>query len=72
NEIFPATTTVAFMLEQIEKRGFHFDRIERPHHTTHDLTLKNGFKIRIEDEPLINKIKREEMSCGAGPGFAGR
>ena len=60
-EIYPASTTVEYMLEQIGKRGFQFDRIERPHHTTHDLTFENGFKIRIEDEPLVDKIKREEM-----------
>ena len=37
------------------------DTANRPHHVTHDLVLANGFKVRIEDEPLLEKIKREEI-----------
>ncbi len=61
-EIYPASSTAAYMIEKIGKRGFPFDRVERPHHTTYDLRFDNGFKIRVEDEPLVEKIKRKEMT----------
>ncbi|MCX6715291.1 MAG: VOC family protein [Candidatus Uhrbacteria bacterium] len=38
-----------------------FEKVVRPHHTTCDIQIENGFRIRIEEEPLIDKIKREEM-----------
>lgn len=36
-------------------------KVERPHHTTHDVEIKNGFLFRCTQEPLIEKIKRDEM-----------
>ncbi len=36
-------------------------KVERPHHTTHDVEIKDGFLFRCTQEPLIKKIKREEM-----------
>ena len=35
--------------------------IERPHHTTDDIELPNGFTFRCTAGPLIEKITREEM-----------
>jgi len=37
-------------------------KVERPHHTTHDIDIGNGFLFRCTQGPLIEKIKEEEMS----------
>lgn len=36
-------------------------KVERPHHTTHDVEIKDGFFFRCTQEPLVEKIRREEM-----------
>ncbi len=36
-------------------------KVERPHHTTHDVEIKDGFLFRCTQEPLVEKIKRDEM-----------
>jgi len=36
-------------------------KVERPHHTTHDVEIKDGFLFRCTQEPLVDKIKRDEM-----------
>ncbi len=60
-EIYPAQTTVVYMIQMLERRNIRFKHMVRPHHTTYDMTLESGLKIRIEDEPLVDKIRREEM-----------
>jgi predicted metalloenzyme YecM len=42
-------------------RGIEWEKVVRPHHTTYDLEIFGNFKVRLEDEPLVNKIKRDEM-----------
>ncbi len=63
-EIYPMPRS-AYIEDMIliakRNRGIDFKKVVRPHHTTYDITLINGFKIRLEAEPLIDKIKREEM-----------
>ena len=45
----------------------HFENKEkvievvRPHHTTHDIDIGEGFLFRCTEGPLIEKIKRSEM-----------
>lgn len=36
-------------------------KVERPHHTTWDAILEGGAILRLTGEPLVEKIKREEM-----------
>ena len=36
-------------------------KVERPHHTTHDIDIGDKFLFRCTQEPLIEKIKRTEM-----------
>ncbi len=36
-------------------------KVERPHHTTHDVNIKDGFLFRCTQEPLVKKIKQDEM-----------
>lgn len=59
-EIFPTVGGADDLVGHIRSQGTDIETIVRPHHTTHDVTL-GGYKIRIEEEPLLDKIKREEM-----------
>ncbi len=36
-------------------------KVERPHHTTHDIEISESFLFRCTQGPLIEKIKQEEM-----------
>jgi predicted metalloenzyme YecM len=36
-------------------------KVERAHHTTHDIDIGDGFLFRCTQEPLIQKIKNSEM-----------
>jgi len=36
-------------------------KVERPHHTTHDIDIGGGFLFRCTQGPLIEKIKNSEM-----------
>ena len=36
-------------------------KVERPHHTTHDVDIEGGFLVRCTVEPLIEKIAREAL-----------
>lgn len=36
-------------------------KVERPHHTTHDINIGGGFLFRCTEESLIEKIKKTEM-----------
>ncbi len=59
-EVYPVVGTydeLVMLLEETET----VIKVERPHHTTHDVELNEGFIFRCEHEPLIEKIKREEM-----------
>lgn len=60
-EIFPVSMSYNDMVEIFEKGGEPVVKKERPHHTTHDIDITPEFLIRLEHEPLIDKIKREEM-----------
>lgn len=60
-EIYPAHVSVDDMVDMLALRGITPKKTVHPHHTTHDIHLENGFRIRLEKEPLIEKIKREEM-----------
>lgn len=60
-EVYPASETVESLVCELAKNHVHFQISKREHYTTYNLTLEGGFKLRIEPEPLIAKIKREEM-----------
>ena len=47
--------------EMAQIKTFYFEKIIRPHHTTYDAFLEGTFKVRLEPDALIGKIKREEM-----------
>lgn len=60
-EIYPTLGTYEELAAKLERAGERVVKVERPHHTTHDIALPSGFLIRLCREPLIEKIKREEM-----------
>ncbi len=57
-EVFPTALTYDEMIK-ILKQSETVIKVERPHHTTHDIKLDNGFIFRCTHGPLIEKIKTE-------------
>ena len=60
-EIYPINKTVEDVVKFLEEKGIVVEKESKPHHTTWDFFV-DGFRVRIEEEPLIEKIKREEMT----------
>lgn len=60
-EVYPVGWTYEELVRELQEVEV-VKKIERPHHTTHDITLKDGFIFRLTEEPLIEKIKRSEMN----------
>ncbi|MEK9155525.1 MAG: VOC family protein [Patescibacteria group bacterium] len=60
-EIYPTSGTIEHLVSDLETKGMKLDKIVRPHHTTFDAKIIDDFKVRLEDEALVAKIKREEM-----------
>lgn len=60
-EIYPKAGSMEQLAEALSEKGFALEKIERPHHTTFDGYLVGDFKVRLEPEALVEKIKREEM-----------
>lgn len=59
-EIYPTSGTYEELAQQLSTT-VTFDKVVRPHHTTYDAKIFGEFKVRLEEEPLVDKIKREEM-----------
>ncbi len=59
-EIYPREKTVEDIIKILEQKGVVVTKESRPHHTTWDFFVE-GFRVRIEECPLIEKIKQEEM-----------
>lgn len=60
-EVYPTAGTTNELVDYLRSCNVTIDTADRPHHVTHDLILANGFKVRIEDGPLLEKIVREEI-----------
>ena len=60
-EIYPTSGTMDALASDIEKKGAVVEKVVRPHHTTYDIVVEGTFKVRIEPDALMEKIKREEM-----------
>ena len=60
-EIYPNDGSMESLADTLEKQGVHFEKVIRPHHTTFDTVIFDHFKVRLESEPLVEKIKRDEM-----------
>jgi predicted metalloenzyme YecM len=60
-EIYPTTITYDQLVLNLRNQGLNVEEVVRPHHTTHDIKIENGFIIRLTRESLLNKIKKEQM-----------
>jgi predicted metalloenzyme YecM len=61
-EVFPKTISYDELISNLNNAGLKLKEIVRPHHTTYDIEIKPNFILRLSREPLIEKIKREEMN----------
>jgi len=59
-EVYPTAYSYDEMVQKLEA-AVEVIKIERPHHTTHDIKLDDGFIFRCTEEPLVEKIKNTEM-----------
>ena len=60
-EIYPTAGTMDSLADSLVSKGFAFEKVVRPHHTTYDGFLEGNFKVRLESEALIEKIKLTEF-----------
>ncbi len=60
-EIYPQGTSVETLVNYLESRHVVLQKIVRPHHTTFDLAIDDHHMIRLEPEPLIQKIIAKEL-----------
>ncbi len=60
-EVYPVDRDVSRAVALLHARGVELTQSHRPHHITHDTRLSPTFMLRIEQEPLISKIKHAEM-----------
>ncbi|HCC83430.1 TPA: hypothetical protein DEP96_01115 [Candidatus Uhrbacteria bacterium] len=60
-EIYPLEGTMEDLAQRMMAQGVRSEKVVRPHHTTYDGIIEGRFKIRLEDEALVAKIKRDEM-----------
>ena len=61
-ECYPTQNTVEEIVTYFADKEISVNKVVRPHHTTYDTSLADNFKLRLETEPLINKIVREEIN----------
>ena len=59
-EVYPVTFSYDEMVSHLEKTE-EVVKVERPHHTTHDIQLNDGFIFRCTRGALIEKIRDTEM-----------
>lgn len=59
-EVYPAGEgTYESVLATLKKNDEQVIHVERPHHTTDEVTLPSGLVVRLEPGALIEKIKQE-------------
>lgn len=59
-EAYPVGWSYADMVSELRETE-HVAEVIRPHHSTHDIDIGNGFLFRCTQGPLIEKIKNVEM-----------
>lgn len=60
-EVYPTAMSYEEMVARLQSVE-EVVKVERPHHTTHDINMGEGFLFRCTHGPLIEKIKESEMS----------
>lgn len=61
-EIIPKNITYTELIEKLKWGNCPMKLVTRPHHTTHDIILPSGLTIKVSQELLLEKIKREEFN----------
>jgi predicted metalloenzyme YecM len=59
-EVYPLGQTYDDFVETMSLRE-NVVKVERPHHTTHDIDMAGAFVFRCTSGPLIEKIKNTEL-----------
>ena len=59
-EVYPLARTYDDMVAEFSKTEVVV-KVERPHHTTHDIDMGDGFLFRCTEGPLIKKITETEI-----------
>ena len=60
-EIYPVGVSYDELVSTLRERGATLQKTERPHHTTYDIAL-GQFNVKLTQELLIEKIKKDEMN----------
>ena len=60
-EIYPVGISYKKLIEHVEMSKMPMKKVVRPHHTTIDIEIGKSYLVRLEEEPLLDKIKRAEM-----------
>ncbi len=60
-EVYPTGITYDELVRSLEEKGNTVEEVKKPHHSTHNISLRDDFKLKIEPEALMAKIQREEM-----------
>jgi predicted metalloenzyme YecM len=61
-EVYPAGISYDELVHELEENGNNVQEVKKPHHSTHNISLREDFKLKIEPEALMTKIQREEMN----------
>lgn len=59
-EVYGTQMSYDEMVAHLEESGANVVKVERPHHTTHNVDI-GGFTFSCTRGPLVEKIKSEEM-----------
>jgi predicted metalloenzyme YecM len=60
-EFYPKDGNYDAALATLVSRGLNIISDPTPHHPIHEILLTDSFVFRLEHEPVIEKIKREEL-----------
>jgi predicted metalloenzyme YecM len=60
-EVYPVGISYDELVRGLEENGNEVEEVKKPHHHTHNISLREDFKLKIEPEALMIKIQREEM-----------
>ncbi len=61
-EIYPRAGSMEELATTLAAKGMALENIGRAHHETFDGIIAGGFKIRLEPNALLEKIKETELS----------
>lgn len=61
-ELYPLEETYDAFVADLQEKGAKLEKVVRPHHTTYDVLLDDGYQLKLTRDQLIEKIKRNEMN----------